>query len=494
MNNDPANKSLVERLRTCSKFDCRFWSRRNYDGDVSDLTFEEDFFFKNRESNPLHLAAKRFESSAAFSVDLSTGLNNDCTVEKPVPCSDDEIGHNSDSQMPHTSTILTPNGDFGADKKTDNKPELEVIHDEENSFSSSSTNTFSCDEFRERDVAENQPFYRTKGMNQHYERMINTSESSSSYNTPNHGNVTGSLVLPHETSSSRRRASRDQDHSMIFSDVKTAKSLNLFIDEYPETSFFSLLESLQSNRGIERIVVFRNRAAHGELRARTLEDVDNLFHVIHGLAKSLIELVLWNFLPNDLPSVCLGIAKHPSIGNLQLHMENGTLDEQSLETIVCMPSLVSFELDVNESFPIWSLLESKSLVLLGVVSTRFDFEPNDVLRLAGRIRTNSVLRFLDLEPRIPSWCIGAVMASLRFSHTSKLEAFRFSCENDNEDQGDACMAEILKTIEYETPLRVLWNHSRESFSVGKEIRRKTISAVSRNPSLEQFHLFADNAE
>ena len=174
-------------------------------------------------------------------------------------------------------------------------------------------------------------------------------------------------------------------------------------------------------------------------------------------------------------------------------MEHGTLDQQTMQAIVSMPSLVSLELEVNESFPVWSLLESDSLVLLGVFSTRFDFTSNDVLRLAGRIRTNSVLKVLDLEPRIPSWCIGAAMASLRFSHTSRLETFRFSCRNDNnESQGDACMSEILKTIEYETPLRVLWNHSRELFSVSEEVRRKTLSAVSLNPSLEQFNLFAEN--
>ena len=328
-----------------------------------------------------------------------------------------------------------------------------------------------------------------------YERIaVNTSNMSSSFNTQNTNSKISRVFSNDDVAVPiSSRASRNQSYSNKFADVKTAKSLNLFIDEYPQSSFFSLLDSLQFNNDIERIDVFRKRTTNEEIRTRTSDDMDTLFHVIRNLS-NLVELVLWNFHPEDLSSFCLGIADHLSIGNLQLHMECGTLDNQSAEAIASMPSLVSLELEVNESFPVWSLLESKSMVLLGVVSNSFDFEANDVLRLAGRIRTNSVLRVLDLEPRIPSWCIGAVMASLRFSHTSRLETFRFSCQNDSEDQGDACMAEILKTIEYETPLRVLWNHSRESFSVSEGIRRKTMLAARRNPSLEQFHLFVESDE
>mmetsp|Transcript_1898 Transcript_1898/g.4543 ORF Transcript_1898/g.4543 Transcript_1898/m.4543 type:complete len:182 (+) Transcript_1898:2-547(+) len=181
---------------------------------------------------------------------------------------------------------------------------------------------------------------------------------------------------------------------------------------------------------------------------------------------------------------------------MELHMEFGTLDQQLLETIVSMPSLVSLELNVNEGFPVWSLMESDSLVALGVVGTRFHFEPRDIVHLAGRIRTNRVLRILDLEPRMPSWCMGAVVASLRFSHSIRLETFRFSCPSDNEEEGDVCMTEILKTIETttETPLRVLWNHCSESFFVSEEVRWKTLLALRKNPTFERFRVFRDSNE
>jgi hypothetical protein len=423
---------------------------------------------------------------------------------EPLRCSDNDKGDAiPDVQTPQStindnfhdmkllSSLYIPCEDFDVDRNPENEnqmdggiPKLEPICDKENSFSSSSTNNSNVI-LRQNDGVESASF-----CDHLYKRIVDTSGLSSSFNAQNENensiNSRGGL---------RTRTSQNQDHSNEFSDVKTAKSLNLFVDEYPKTSFFSLLDSLQSNSAIERIVIFRKGTTNKEIRTRTLDDMDDLFHVIRNLSTSLVELVLCNFHPKDLSSFCIGIGGHPSIGYLQLHMEHGTLDQQSMQIIASMPSLVSLELEVNESFPVWSLLESDSLVLLGVLSTRFDFTPNDVICLAGRIRTNSVLKVLDLEPRIPSWCIGAVMASLRFSHTSRLEIFRFSCRNDNsEEQGDACMAEILKTIEYETPLRVLWNHSRECFSVSAETRRKTLSALSRSPSLEQFCLFAENEE
>ena len=107
--------------------------------------------------------------------------------------------------------------------------------------------------------------------------------------------------------------------------MKTAKSLNLYVDEYPQTSFFSLLDSLQSNYVVERIEVFRKRTTHEEIRTRTLEDMDNLFHVINDLS-TLAELVVWNFHPKELSSLCHGISDKISIKYLQFRLENYLMD------------------------------------------------------------------------------------------------------------------------------------------------------------------------
>ena len=480
MKRDAFKKSLVERLGRCPKFECNFWKKynSNYDGAVSEITVEEGQFWNNEGPIRLYHAAKRFESNMSANYELSDNLPNALYNEDRIEelrGFSDENSEDFPEDFPEDS-ILGPYDDSEVDRKLNNKvdadsvvPELQRVGDKDSSFSSSSTDisfgaNFQPDGFIQRSYQEDQEIEVL------YDRLVHTSVLSSSFNT----------------------ASEDLSHGNKFMDVKTAKSLNLYIDEYPQTSFFSLLDTLQSNNVIERIVIFRNRTSDGEMRTRFPEDIDNLFNVIQHLSETLVELVLWNFHEEDLSSFCKGMIKHRSIRHLQLHMEYGTLDQQTVETIASMPALISLELEVNDSFPVWSLLESDSLVLLGVAaSTNYEFEANDILRLAARIRSNTTLRVLDLEPRIPSWCIGTVMASLQFSRTSRLETFRFSCRNSNQFQGDACMEEILNVIEYETPLRVLWNHSHESFFVSDAVRQKTMMAVSRNPSLEQFRLFAE---
>ena len=469
------NKVLVERLRSCPKFECNFLFRKQYNSndDVSDVTYEGSDFWKTEVSEDLYFAAKRFENNIGAKYHRPGNLRKEShplkRTIKPVRCSSDPQTLTELSLEKFTSfhSNYIPKNDFQAYRKgpdenevNDGIPKLEPISDKENSFSSSST----VDRVDVQDAKVMDDFYESEHVGQ--------VGHSSSVNTKSYSN-----------------SSQDEAKINKFSVVKTAQSLNLYIDEYPQSGFFSLLDSLQSNRKIERIEVFRRRTTNEELRTRSTGDMEHLFHVMNNLS-TLTELVLWNFHPDDLSSLCLGMNENKSLKYLQLHMECGTLDQQTIESISSMPSLLSLELEVNESFPIWSLLESESLVLLGVFSAEFEFDPNDVLRLSGKIRTNSVLQVLDIEPRIPSWCIGAVMAALRFSHTSQLEAFRFSCQNDNEEQGDACIAEILKTIEYETPLRVLSNHSYSSFLVSEEMRLSTMMAVNRNPSLREFRLFA----
>mmetsp|Transcript_11142 Transcript_11142/g.26773 ORF Transcript_11142/g.26773 Transcript_11142/m.26773 type:complete len:521 (+) Transcript_11142:148-1710(+) len=520
MKKDDPNHSIVERLRRCPKLECNFWSRGKFnshsDGDLSEVTFEEEDFWSTKGSHLVYHAAKKFENNLSdnrnFSGVLSKGSHlRDKAIESHQCC--DQSNHvfpdrgipqiytkgNAD-KLSFLSSSSVPGKDINEDRKpgietqrNGDIPKSEQMCDNKSSFSKLRTDITSVSKLGH-NSDDNTLFYEAHGIDELYERMVNTSGLTSSFNTPNNFNVVDSREFPLNRSLAFRRTSRESCQRDTDVDVKNAKSLTLSVDEYPETGFLSLLESLQSNNVIERIVVFRTHSITAESRTRSLEGMYNLFQVIKNLSKSLVELVLWNLHPEDLLNFCLGIYNHQSIGNLHLHMERGTLDQQTLETITTMPSLISLELEVNESFPVWSLLESDSLVLLSVVSTRYEFATDDVLRVAGRIRTNSVLRILDLEPRIPSWCIGAVMASLRFSHTSQLETFRFSCQNNNEDQGDACMAEILKTIDYETSLRVLWNHSREKFAVSKETQREAMLAVKRNPSLKQFHLFKEDEE
>ena len=72
MKKDDVNKLLVERLRKCPKLQCNFWSRgnHNYDGDVSDITFEGGDFWRRGGPSLLYLAEKRFDNYDKLSSDV----------------------------------------------------------------------------------------------------------------------------------------------------------------------------------------------------------------------------------------------------------------------------------------------------------------------------------------------------------------------------------------------------------------------------------------
>lgn len=321
-----------------------------------------------------------------------------------------------------------------------------------------------------------------------------TSDSSSEVTTNLNYVFAAARVLAKVEVPAATAASR-QAHNHDSRDVRNASFLRLFVDDYSDTDFKSLLHSINSNHVVEKITVFRKRRGDGE-RVRTREAMDCLFHVFRNISVTLKDLRLWNFLPEDLPSLSQGLADHPSIDYLQLHMESGSLDKAAATVLASMPKLVSLELEVNASFPVASLLTSGSLAVLAVIGDNFVFDSRDVIAAAEQLEVNSVLQVLDLEPRIPSWCVSSILGSVSSSTAnSSLETFQFSCRASTTDEGDACVGEILKALSNDdSRLRVVWNHSYESFEVSKGVQTKTLNVLKASNVVEQFHVFVESRE
>jgi hypothetical protein len=280
----------------------------------------------------------------------------------------------------------------------------------------------------------------------------------------------------------------------VISDAQNADELEIYVDEYPHDKFLSLMDLLRANKVIQNLVIIRNRFDQGE-RTRRTADLDHLFHVLHILANSLVELSLQNIRLQDLTSISLGLYDHNSIEHLRITMETGTLDEETAKAMASLPKLLSLELEVHASFPLWPLLDSKSLTILSVVSNGFVFRSSDVLTMADKLETNSTLQVLDLEPRIPAWCLVTLITSLRSCSYSSLETLQFSCQTDDEKDGDACMVEMIKLLRrQQSKLRVVWNHCFESFMVSEEAKDRVLSALYVCNTLQQFHVFMESKE
>jgi hypothetical protein len=307
-----------------------------------------------------------------------------------------------------------------------------------------------------------------------------------------------SLPSP-KTPESRRRntiLAHPSDDNDELKTIQKAAFLKLLVDDYSAIDFYSLLDALRSNQIVQTIVIVRKRQHDGAL-TRTNEEMDILFQILRTLSSSLVELQLRNGQRDDLSSFSLWLFDHPSLLYLQLHLENDTLDEVSARTLAFIPRLVFLEVEVNESFPVWALTESKSLAVLSVVGIdKFRFESEDIVPLAEKLRKNTSLQTLDLEPLIPVWCLRTIMASIQsFQHESALETFQFSCRTISEKEGDACMGDILNALSNPTSkLRVVWNHCYESFLVSHETPDKTLPILFRSKTLEQFHVFFESEQ
>jgi hypothetical protein len=286
----------------------------------------------------------------------------------------------------------------------------------------------------------------------------------------------------------------DNLHPQNFSEFETSDRLKIYVDDYSNARFLSLLTVLEKNKNVKMIEIFRKQTSDG-FRNRSHSDMDHLFHILHTLAGGLNELNFWNLRDQDLTSLSRGMFGHQSIQFVQLRMESSTLDEETLKTFATLPNLISLELEVNESFPVWRLLESKSLAVLSVISNHFKFESADILPMAGKLETNSALQVLDIEPYFPSWCLCAIMNSIHSSRGSSLETFQFSCGTSNKKDGDNSVMDILRTItSYKSKLRVIWNHCYESFHVSEEIEPMVLLALQSSKSIEQFHIFVESED
>jgi len=311
----------------------------------------------------------------------------------------------------------------------------------------------------------------------------------------------------------------------------------LFIDKYTEEEFWDILDALNSNHVVQKIVIFRSKEVEVEAdendddqnqnigssskepqqqRRRPSDDVDYLFHVIRSL-RTLTELNMWNLTNDDLASLSLGLVDHPSIVYLQLHMiKGGTLDETVGKAITTMPRLVSLEVEVAKSFPLWPFAtSSQSLSVLSVVSSRFKWESRHVLQFADRLERNGgdVLTVLDLEPEMTCECLCAMISSIRSSssssssssvstnrdeegYVSRLETFQFNCQTEDKAEGDELCEELSKLVDSNKHhLRVVWNHRYESLAINNEMSEPTIlKSIESSSSIEQFHVFVEHHE
>jgi len=274
--------------------------------------------------------------------------------------------------------------------------------------------------------------------------------------------------------------------------IRALSTIRLFIDDYSEANFWSLLDSLYFNLNIRKLILFRRRQCDRSL-VRTQQEMDCLFRVVNRLASSLSEIHLWGCNPEDQGVLSRGLANNASLEYVQLHFETGSLSTMFSKALASLPNLVSLEVDVKESFQLSLLLDSPSLGVLSVIcpeSARFTFPDEEMVRFCEKLEENKNLQVLSIEPLISvTVALPALMGVLKRKKNRTLQTLQFSSAPPK-NQDDALLP-ILRSLN-KTSLRVLWNHCYESWNVSPSVQQKLLRILNLNRTLEQCQVFAES--
>jgi hypothetical protein len=221
--------------------------------------------------------------------------------------------------------------------------------------------------------------------------------------------------------------------------------LTLYLDDYSSDRYSLLLDEIYANHRLERLTIYRHRT--DQTTVRTEEEVQALFHILrHRSSETLRELELWNFQARDVPTLAKGFKKSfRTLECLQLHLESGTITPDLTTALGTLSSLVSFEVGVQASFRIASLLKRpQSLRILGIVLNHFELAGEDVAAVTRALQGDCSVEVLDIEPVMQPVSLRLLASAL---HTNRsLETIQFSCGCETMQDGDGTLAILLDAL------------------------------------------------
>lgn len=276
------------------------------------------------------------------------------------------------------------------------------------------------------------------------------------------------------------------------SEDSAASKLRLYIDNYNETAYIKALEDLASNPNVIKLDICRSRAASADgkenvNRCRTQSQLASLFSVVRTLANLKI-LRLTNFEQSDFDNFPDAMEAHPSIQ--MVNIQSTTINEATLRTLTCFPSLEEIRLEVEQSFTFDTLLKSSSLKRLSIQSKgeAFSLENSHLMALV-QVLEDSTLKELNLEPPM-SWIAFQLLAyALRVN--SSLEKFRVSVAG-NGVEADSALNEVATVLRRNSTLKSLRNLQYPSLRVSNEGQSNLLDALEANHTIEQFLFFEED--
>jgi hypothetical protein len=284
-------------------------------------------------------------------------------------------------------------------------------------------------------------------------------------------------------------AESEQSSVSDIGEIKTGvkREVTIFVDDYQPWTFELLVETLAANTVLTKVEIHRLRE-NTNRRVRTIEEMARFFKVIRGLPE-LQELVLCNFNVSDLDMITSLMFRHPNLEVLHLHLTDGTVDKAMLDILVDAPLLSDIVLDVQRSFPLSTLLDSKTLTNLRILSANFEFDEEHIVATMQALEHNDTLVTLDMGPKIS--CLGLRAMTFALEENNALEVLRFSFLADERKAGNALL-DLSSALSRNSKLKTVQNYRSDSIRVRKRDCVRMLELLKCNETLKEFDFCYDN--
>ena len=281
------------------------------------------------------------------------------------------------------------------------------------------------------------------------------------------------------------------DFSQDKNTIVLSSVTRLFVDELDDTSFQQVLQDLEENPKIVKLIVSRATSSPSDKRLRSAIDINMLFQLIKNLPK-LKCLHMLNFCSSDMVGFHKILFGHQGLLAFKLRLSNGALDETMLRTLISIPSLLDVNIETKKSFAFPILFQSTSVRTLCISSTGgrngdFAFTEDHILPHLSAVETNKALRSLYLEPRMSCGAFKFLAQALRLNKA--LDTLQVSLVGRGVE-ADNVIDYLALGLERNRNLKTLWNLQYDSFQVSQASKDKLIAAIDKNQTIKEC-LFID---
>lgn len=267
------------------------------------------------------------------------------------------------------------------------------------------------------------------------------------------------------------------------------EALQLYIDDYQDTTFDRIVESMYGNGSIETLLLARSTDKNFR-SYKTRKEMTSFWEAIRCLPK-LSTIMLMNLCQDVFMDLAVFLRNHPTLTHVQLHLYEGTIHPFLLDSLTSLPELTHIRLDVHETLDVANLLSCPKLQEIKICGKFFSWEHSQIESFIEKLETSpqvkSNLTYLDLEPTMQAQSFLALVRSL--GSNTILQTLRVSVGGDGEDAflGDS----LRQLIQTNSTLTHIWNYSHESIELSSETMDNLVEALKHNVSLQQLQFFQE---